>query len=70
MVLGMSSQQSCNLATLLKLVILDDASVRDPFSEDRYVRRRPARSVMCLPLVNQTKLTGLLYLENNLRCRN
>jgi GAF domain-containing protein len=47
-------------------VILDDASVRDPFSGDRYVRRRCARSVMCLPLVNQTKLIGLLYLENNL----
>jgi PAS domain S-box-containing protein len=47
-------------------VILDDASIRDPFSGDRYVRRRRARSVMCLPLVNQTKLTGLLYLENNL----
>jgi PAS domain S-box-containing protein len=47
-------------------VILDDASIRGPFSGDRYVHRRRARSVMCLPLVNQTKLTGLLYLENNL----
>jgi predicted ATPase len=41
-------------------VILDDASIRDPFSGDRYVRRRRARSVMCLPLVNQTKLTGFI----------
>jgi GAF domain-containing protein len=47
-------------------VILDDASIRGPFSGDRHVHRRRARSVMCLPLVNQTKLTGLLYLENNL----
>jgi PAS domain S-box-containing protein len=47
-------------------VILDDASVRDPFSGDHYVRRRRARALMCLPLVNQTKLIGLLYLENNL----
>jgi PAS domain S-box-containing protein len=47
-------------------VILDDASVRDPFAGDRYIHRRRARSVMCLPLVNQTKLVGLLYLENNL----
>jgi PAS domain S-box-containing protein len=46
--------------------ILDDASIRDPFSGDHYVRRRRARSVMCLPLVNRTKLIGLLYLENNL----
>ena len=40
-------------------VILDDASVRDPFSEDRYVRRRPARSVMYLSLL--TRLSGPVY---------
>src|SRR4029077_8334911 len=34
-------------------VILDDASARDPFSADRYVRRQHARSVLCLPLINQ-----------------
>jgi PAS domain S-box-containing protein len=47
-------------------VILDDALLRAPFLGDRYIRRRGVRSVMCLPLVNQTKLIGLLYLENNL----
>jgi PAS domain S-box-containing protein len=47
-------------------VILDDASGRNAFSEDSYIRRRDARSMLCLPLVNQAKLIGLLYLENNL----
>jgi predicted ATPase/signal transduction histidine kinase len=47
-------------------VVLDDASVRNLYSEDEYVRQRRPRSVLCLPIVNQMKLTGVLYLENNL----
>jgi PAS domain S-box-containing protein len=50
-------------------VVLDDASVANLYSEDEYVRAKRARSVLCLPIVKQTKLTGALYLENNLtRC--
>ena len=47
-------------------VILDDASVQNPFSADKYVCQKQARSVLCLPLVKQTKLIGVLYLENDL----
>jgi PAS domain S-box-containing protein len=47
-------------------VILDDASAQNPFSTDPYVREHHARSILCLPLVNQTQLVGVLYLENNL----
>jgi PAS domain S-box-containing protein len=47
-------------------VILDDASAQPPFSEDTYIRQQHARSILCLPLINQTKLIGVLYLENNL----
>jgi PAS domain S-box-containing protein len=47
-------------------VILDDASVQPPFSEDEYIRQRRPRSVLCLPLVKQGALKGVLYLENNL----
>jgi PAS domain S-box-containing protein len=47
-------------------VILDDASAEHPFSADPYIRRQHARSILCLPLINQAKLLGLLYLENNL----
>jgi signal transduction histidine kinase len=50
-------------------VILDDASVRTPFSADAYVRQKHARSVLCLPLVKQAKLVGALYLENKLTPR-
>jgi predicted ATPase/signal transduction histidine kinase len=47
-------------------VILDDAAAQNPFSADVYFRRCLPRSILCLPLINQTKLIGLLYLENNL----
>ncbi|SDJ67510.1 PAS domain S-box-containing protein [Bradyrhizobium sp. Rc2d] len=47
-------------------VILDDASSRNPFSGDPYIVQRRARSILCLPLINQRKLIGILYLENNL----
>jgi PAS domain S-box-containing protein len=47
-------------------VILDDGRVQNLFSEDEYVRRERPRSILCLPLVKQVKLVGVLYLENNL----
>src|SRR6266404_4678933 len=50
-------------------LVLDDASVRNLYSEDKYVRAKRARSVLCLPIVKQTKLIGALYLENNLTPR-
>ena len=50
-------------------VVLDDASVRNLYSEDEYVRQKHPRSVLCLPIVKQTKLIGALYLENNLTPR-
>jgi PAS domain S-box-containing protein len=47
-------------------VILNDASALKPFSADEYIYQKHARSVLCLPLVKQAKLIGVLYLENNL----
>jgi PAS domain S-box-containing protein len=47
-------------------VILDDASAQNPFPADKYICQKRARSVLCLPLVKQAKLIGVLYLENNL----
>jgi PAS domain S-box-containing protein len=47
-------------------VILDDAAARGAFSADDYIVKKRARSILCLPLVKQTQLLGVLYLENNL----
>ena len=50
-------------------VILDDAATQSPFADDPYIRGRKAHSILCLPLINQAKLIGVLYLENNLTPR-
>ena len=50
-------------------IILDDASANNMFSEDNYLRQRRPRSILCLPLIKQTKMLGVLYLENNLAPR-
>ncbi len=47
-------------------VILDDAAGKPPFAIDPYIRHGHPRSILCLPLINQTRLAGVLYLENNL----
>jgi PAS domain S-box-containing protein len=47
-------------------VIIDDASAQNPFSTDRYICQHHPRSILCLPLINQAKVIGVLYLENNL----
>src|SRR5581483_5887179 len=38
-------------------------------STDPYIGQRRAYSILCLPLLNQAKLIGVLYLENNLAPR-
>jgi predicted ATPase/signal transduction histidine kinase len=47
-------------------VILGDASKEELFSADNYIIQKHARSLLCLPLVKQAELIGVLYLENNL----
>lgn len=49
-----------------KTVLLDDAAAAGQFSEDSYIRRVRPSSVLCLPILRLGRLTGLLYLENNL----
>nr|WP_246738451.1 ATP-binding sensor histidine kinase [Bradyrhizobium sp. CCBAU 051011] len=49
-----------------KPVIIDDASRPDPLCDAGYMSRRHPRSIMCLPLIKQAKLIGLLYFENSL----
>ena len=47
-------------------LLLDDASIDNVYSKDEYVREKRSKSVLCLPIVKQGKLVGVLYLENNL----
>jgi PAS domain S-box-containing protein len=47
-------------------VVLEDAIVDNPFSADAYIAQHRIRSILCLPLINQARLSGILYLENKL----
>jgi GAF domain-containing protein len=50
-------------------VLIDDAAEPHAFASDPFFARRPARSVLCLPLRRQEAFYGLLYLENALTPR-
>ena len=47
-------------------VLLMEAAAPHPFSTDPYFARRHPQSVLCLPILRQSALVGILYLENNL----
>jgi PAS domain S-box-containing protein len=49
-------------------VLLQDASAENPFSDDEYIRSHHARSMLCMPMLWQKRLIGVLYLENPLAC--
>ncbi|MFC0213659.1 diguanylate cyclase [Paenibacillus chartarius] len=47
-------------------VILDDAESDHPYRHDPYLLQYRPKSVLCMPLMNQNKVTAIIYLENNL----
>ena len=47
-------------------VVLTDATHHGGFTNDTYIVANRPKSILCTPLLNQGKLTGMLYLENNL----
>jgi signal transduction histidine kinase/DNA-binding NarL/FixJ family response regulator len=47
-------------------VVLKNASASGIFATDYYIVNSKPKSVLCTPLIHQGKLTGILYLENNL----
>jgi predicted ATPase/signal transduction histidine kinase len=55
-----------HVSRTLRTVVLADASVDQTFSRDTYFRFRMPRSIFCMPLVRQTRLVAILYLENDL----
>lgn len=47
-------------------LVLNDAAREGPFMHETYVQTFQAKSILCMPLLKQSKLVGVLYLENNL----
>jgi PAS domain S-box-containing protein len=49
-----------------KSIILNNAVREGDFLHDSYIQQNQTQSLLCLPLLNQSKLVGVLYLENQL----
>jgi PAS domain S-box-containing protein len=47
-------------------IILNDAAHQGNFINEPYIQQNKTQSILCLPLLNQSKLVGVLYLENQL----
>ncbi|WP_449418796.1 AAA family ATPase [Phormidium nigroviride] len=47
-------------------LVLSDATHQGLFINEPYIVENQPKSVLCAPIINQGKLIGLLYLENNL----
>jgi transcriptional regulator with GAF, ATPase, and Fis domain len=47
-------------------VVTADAWSDERFPDDPYIKDNRPRSILCVPVVHQGKLSGILYLENNL----
>ncbi len=47
-------------------VVLEDASNEGMFIKDKYILDTASKSILCMPITHHGKMTGILYLENNL----
>lgn len=54
------------VARTLMPVMLEDAGKDPQYKNDPYIQSTSPKSVLCLPLTRLNKLTGVLYLENNI----
>jgi signal transduction histidine kinase len=68
---GSSSARTDLPATIVRhveqtreMVVLGDAAIEGRFRSDAYVARERPRSVLCMPLLDQDELEGVLYLEH------
>ncbi|HEY9711423.1 MAG TPA: GAF domain-containing protein, partial [Oculatellaceae cyanobacterium] len=49
-----------------KTLILNDATATEPYNTYPYIQKFKPKSVLCLPIIYQSTLQGMIYLENNL----
>uniref|UniRef100_UPI00403F00D7 AAA family ATPase n=1 Tax=Microcoleus sp. OTE_8_concoct_300 TaxID=2964710 RepID=UPI00403F00D7 len=47
-------------------VVLDDAGREGQFTNDPYIQKHQPKSILCVPLINQSQILSIVYLENNL----
>jgi predicted ATPase/signal transduction histidine kinase len=49
-----------------EIFVIDDVSKQPALVADRYILHQQPKSLLCIPIVNQRQLLGILYLENDL----
>ncbi|MEC4819434.1 MAG: ATP-binding protein, partial [Scytonema sp. PMC 1069.18] len=49
-----------------EILVIDDLKDKPILANDSYIARQKPKSLLCVPIINQAKLLGILYLENNL----
>ena len=54
------------VARTSETLVLNDATTSTTFAADPYIIKEQPKSVLCMPIRNQGKLIGIVYLENNL----
>ncbi|OJJ25649.1 hypothetical protein BI308_10000 [Roseofilum reptotaenium AO1-A] len=47
-------------------VVLNNAMNEGDFTNDPYTQQYQCQSILCTPLINQSNISGIIYLENNL----
>ncbi|WP_445248867.1 trifunctional serine/threonine-protein kinase/ATP-binding protein/sensor histidine kinase [Microcoleus sp. OTE_8_concoct_300] len=50
----------------LKALVIVNARVSPQVAGDIYIQKHQPKSILCIPILNQGQLIGILYLENNL----
>lgn len=54
------------ISILGEVVVLGNATEDKHFERDQYLSANQIKSVLCMPIMKQEKLHGVLYVENNL----
>jgi predicted ATPase/signal transduction histidine kinase/tRNA A-37 threonylcarbamoyl transferase component Bud32 len=54
------------VARTQEAIVLNNATKEGQFTKDPYIVSYQPKSILCVPLINQGKLVGIVYLENNL----
>ncbi len=49
-----------------KFLVVGNAMEQIEYADDDYIQANKVKSVLCYPVIHKTKLTAVLYLENNL----
>ncbi|MBF2063561.1 MAG: GAF domain-containing protein [Calothrix sp. C42_A2020_038] len=50
----------------LEILLVDDVKADRSIADDSYIIREQPKSILCIPIINQAKLIGIIYLENQL----